>query len=257
MKKNISVIIMHAFIFNASAQINESDKSKFQLGVRLNGSYQKGNVDVFTVKSKLDIVYSPIGDFVFKSQNSHLYQEFYSKKADNDIFSRNYFYYKPQHKVYPFCIGYISANYRRKVDFRYFVGAGATWQLLRLKNHILKLSASAVYELTKFTGSLYNYSGYDGSDKINVWRGTLYVGGWSYVFENHLRLYYDAYWQPAVDRNNNYRTQFEIGADFPVWKGLSFNALYTFTHEHVVISTVKQDDRMLTFGVAYNLTINK
>ena len=257
MKKTFSVIIMHTFFFSTSAQINESDTVKFQVRANLTGNYQRGNVEVLTVRSRLDFVYSPITDFVFKSQNSNLYQDIYAKKADNDIFSRNYYYHKPQNKVYAFAIGYISANYRRKIDFRYFAGPGITLQLRRTKNHVLKLSASAVYEQTKFSKSLYNYSEYNDSYKINVWRGTLYLSGWSYVFENRLRLYYDAYWQPALDKNYNYRTQFDLGADLPIWKGLSFNALYSFTHENVVIATVKQEDQILTFGVAYNLKIKK
>lgn len=36
------------------------------------------------------------------------------------------------------------------------------------------------------------------------------------------------------------------------WKGLSFTANYIFTHENVVVSTVKASDRLLTFGVAYS-----
>jgi Protein of unknown function, DUF481 len=235
------------------AQLNESDTAKFQLRVSLTGNYQQGNVEVLNVKSKLECSYSPIKNWVIKSQNSSLYQAFYSVKADNDIFSRNYIYYEPQHKIYPFGIAYVSTNYRRKIDNRYFAGAGVTYQVINTQNNVLKLSASAVYEATKFASSNYNFSEYNGDKNINLWRGTLYVGGWNYLLEKHIRLYYDAYWQPAFNNNNNYRTQVDVGIDFPVWKGLSFNALYAFTHENLVIEKVKQQDKILTFGVAYNL----
>jgi Protein of unknown function, DUF481 len=240
---------------NSKAQLNESDTVKFQLRTSLAGNYQKGNVNIFTVRSKIDFTYMPVKDVVFKSQNSSLYQEFGSVKADNDIFSRNYFYYKPQNKIYPFGIAYISTNYRRKIDTRIFAGAGVTFQLLNKMYHVIKLSASTVYETNTFKADTYNYNKYNGSNTINIWRGTLYAAGWNYLLDKHLRFYYDAYWQPAFNNENNYRTQFDVGADFPVCKGLSFNALYTFTHENVVISNIKQQDKILTFGLAYNFKI--
>ena len=122
---------------------------------------------------------------------------------------------------------------------------------------MLKLSASTVYEATTFTQRTFNYAEYDGSDKISLWRATLYVAGWNYLLQHHLRLYYDAYWQPAFNNSNNYRTQFDVGIDFPVWKGLSVTALYSFTHEHVVVTNIQQEDKILTFGLGYNLKIKQ
>lgn len=236
---------------SAVAQINESDTARFQLRASVTGNYQTGNVEVLTLRSKVDILYAPVRNVVFKSQNVRLYQAFYGNKADNDLFSRNYLYYRPQNRIYPFAIGYVSANYRRKIDLRYFAGAGATWQVWKAGGHVLKVSAGAVYEATRFSGRTYNFSEYDGSDRIDLWRGTLYLGGWNYVFGRRLRFYYDAYWQPAFGKSANYRSQFDLGVDFPIWKGLSFNALYTYTHENVVVEKVRSDDRILTFGVGY------
>lgn len=251
MKKTFYYLVALLFcVVECNAQINESDTAKFQTRISLTGNYQTGNVEVLTIKSKLDIIYAPVNCFVIKSQNNSLYQAFYSNKADNDIFSRNYLYYKPQNKIYPFAIGYISTNFRREINFRYFAGSGVTWQAVNRENHVLKFSASAVYEQTKFTHSLYNYSAYNGNDKIRLWRATAYLGGWNYFFNKHLRLYYDAYWQPAFNNTHNYRTQLDIGADFPVWKGLSFSILYTYTHENVVVQKIKPDDRILTFGLS-------
>jgi Protein of unknown function, DUF481 len=136
-----------------------------------------------------------------------------------------------------------------------FAGAGITYQFLNKTYHVIKLSANAVYETNRFKGTVYNYSKYNGSNKINLWRGTLFAGGWNYLLNKKLRFYYDAYWQPAFNDKNNYRTQFDIGLDFPIWKGLNFNALYTFTHENVTIVNIKQEDKILTFGLAYNLKI--
>ncbi|WP_298223626.1 DUF481 domain-containing protein [Flavobacterium sp.] len=252
MKINLIVVFLSLSLGKTFAQINESDISKFQIRASLTGNYQQGNVEVLNIKTKIDITVKPIKKFVFKTQNSSLYQSFYEKKADNDIFSRNYLYYNPEKKVYPFAIAYISSNYRRKIDHRYFVGGGATWQIINKENYVLKLSSSTVYETTKFKNTSYNDLEYDGSNTINTWRGTLYVGGWCYFLEKHLRFFYDAYWQPAFNNRNNYRNQLDLGADFPIYKGLSFNTVFAYTHENIVISNIKQNDKILTFGLSYN-----
>jgi hypothetical protein len=242
---------------NTNAQLNESDTIKLQLRTSLTGNYQEGNVSVFTIRGKLDLTFMPLKNFVFKSQNSSLYQAFSSKKADNDIFSRNYFYYKPQNKFYPFAIAYISANFRRKIDKRIFAGAGFTFQLLNKQYQVLKLSASTVYETNSFKTNVFNYPEYNGNNKIELWRGTLFIGGWNYLLNKKIRFYYDAYWQPAFNNTKNYRTQFDVGADFPLWRGLSLNALYSFTHENVTVAAVKQKDKIFTFGLGYVFKVKR
>ena len=234
------------------AQLNESDTLQFQLRSSISGNYQQGNVALLTIRSKLDFTIAPVKQVVLKSQNSSLYQEFGYRKADNDLFSRNYLYWRPQRKVYPFGIVYISSNFRRKIETRLFAGAGVTYQFVQKQFHVLKLSASAVYETNQFKGTVYNKTEYNGRNQINLWRGTLYTGGWNYLLNHKLRLYYDVYWQPAFNNQNNYRTQFDVGADVPLWKGLNLSVLYIFTHENVVISNIKQQDKILSFGFSYN-----
>ncbi|WP_460912882.1 DUF481 domain-containing protein [Spirosoma areae] len=240
----------------ALAQLNESDTTLFQVRVSLTGNSQQGNVEVLNLRSKLDFTVAPTRDLVFKSQNSSLYQEFYSTKADNDLFSRNYLYFRPYQRVYPFAIGYVSTNFRRKIDLRYFVGAGATVQVWKTRQNVLKLSVSAIYEATRFTVSDFNETIYNGSRTIALWRGTAWLGGWHYLLDNHLRLYYDAFYQPAFSDAANYRWQADVGFDFPIWRGLAFNALYTYTHENVVVTKIRPDDKLLTIGLSYNLRRN-
>lgn len=238
---------------SALAQLNESDTAKLQLRASLTGNFQQGNVEVTTLRGKLDVVVFKGRSWALKSQNSSLYQAFYTKKADNDLFSRNYLYYRPERLVYPFGIAYVSTNYRRKIDLRYFVGAGATLQITRRPGHSLKLAGGTVYETTHFTASVYNKSRYNGLENITLWRASTWLGGWHYLLNNRLRLYYDAYFQPAFSDTKNYRWQYDIGFDFPLWRGLSFNAMYTCTHENVVITNNKPGDKILTAGLSYAL----
>jgi hypothetical protein len=45
----------------------------------------------------------------------------------------------------------------------------------------------------------------------------------------------------------------DVGLEFPFWRGLAFNALFTNTHENVVPVSTKTTDNILTFGLSYGL----
>lgn len=250
----ILLLISPLFIF---AQINESDNLPFQIRLNTTGIYQQGNVNIFTVRNKIDLSFKPIKDIVFKSQNSSLYQEFSGKKADSDLFSRNYLYFKPERKLYPYAIGYISSNFRRKIDNRYFVGAGLTYQIIKQEKHNLKISSNVVYEHTNYKVATFNFPEYNGSDINQLWRGTLYLSGYNYIFDKKIKLLYDAFYQPSFDDRKDYRAEFEIGLEFPVYKGLSFNSTFRYAKENIVPLNTKQEDKILTFGLTYNYKKSK
>ncbi|MBL7858521.1 MAG: DUF481 domain-containing protein [Cyclobacteriaceae bacterium] len=235
----------------AVAQLNESDTARFQFRVGATGAWQRGNVDLVVLRGRLELVTNSRNPFVFKSQNNSLYQAFSGYKADNDINSRNYFYYHPFHTVYPFGMVYAQTNFRRQIDFRWFGGAGATCQLVQKPTTNLKLSVSLVYESTNFRNAEYNEVYYNGSNDIHLWRTTVYLAGWHHIFNHHLKLFYSAYWQPGLDEVTNHRAQVDVGIDFPVWKGLNMVAQYSYTYEQVVASTIRQHDRIFTFGISY------
>jgi hypothetical protein len=222
---------------------------QFRMGI--SGAWQQGNVNVLTLRGRLEGVSNGMKPWVFKTQNNSLYQEFGNQKADNDINSRNYLYYKPRRVIYPFAMAYLQTNFRRQISTRWFAGAGGTWQFLKKNKSNIKLSASMVYEQTKFRSDRFNEPAYNGSSVIALWRATTYLGGWHQLFNQRVRLYYTGYWQPALHGQNNFRTQVDAGLDFPLWKGLSAGIVYAFSHEEVVPEKVKQVDRILTFGFSY------
>ncbi len=252
MARLVTVILLFCGAIVATAQINESDTLKWQHRVSLSGNYQTGNVKYTAIRSRLDISWMPLRNWVFKTQNSSLYQAF-RVKADNDVFSRNFLYFQPQKKVYPFAMAFVSTNFRRKIDLRWFAGAGATGQLVSRQAHSLKLSASTVYESSRFLGSDFNLPEYDGDEVQQLWRGTFYLAGWHRLLDKRLRLFYDAYWQPAFSDAQNYRSQLDVGLDLSLHKGLSFNVLYSYSFENLVVKNVKQEDSILTFGLAWQL----
>lgn len=244
-------LLVVGFLNPASGQLNESDTMKVQIRVGINGIHQTGNVDLVILRTRLEIVGRLSESLVFKSQNNTLYQEFSGWKADDDINSRNFLYFNPQQRVYPFAMAYLQTNYRLNINLRYFAGVGGTWQVVRNENHILKFSGSVVYEETDYTVNNFNDSFYNGNTEIKIWRPTVYLIGTSRFSNNKIRLHYTAYWQPGIEQVSNQRFQAETGFEFNVWKGLSFTTQYLFIYEEVVPMNVKQKDALLTVGINY------
>lgn len=231
-----------------SAQINESDTLKIKGSLSLTGFYQGGNVETLIFRAKTDFSVKPWKNWVFKNQNSYIYQEFGKEKADEDILSLNFLYLNPERKIYPFVLGFVSTNFRREIDLRYLLGAGATFQILNKKSYWLKLSLSSEYEYTNFSETNFNYSEYDGSETINTLRGTIWVNGKYQVLKEKIILNHEIYFQPSLQESNNFRWQADLGIELPVIKSLNFKINYRHTFESIVIENQKQEDNYLTFG---------
>lgn len=250
--KKILFFVLLVYGTNLSAQLNESDTILLQHFSSLTGNIQTGNFKAFTLRARLDATLAPNNTFALKTQNAYRYQTFYGKKVDNEFSNRNFIYLYQHRRLYPFAMAFLSGNFRRKIDFRYFTGAGVTWQVIHQPMHVLKFSASGVYESTHFSEVTYNFPEYNGTDRLNTWRATFRVFGKHAMMRKKLRLNYEAFVQPSLEKQNNYRWHTEVGLDLPIWKGLSINALFMYDHENVTINSVKQNDLIASFGISYS-----
>ncbi len=246
MKKLLYGLLLCPFIL--SAQLNESDTLKVKASLSLTGFYQEGNVETFIFRGRTDFSVRPWKKWVFKTQNSYVYQEFGKEKADEDILSLNFLYFNPEKKIYPLVLGFVSTNFRREIDLRYLVGAGITYQVLTRKDHWLKFSITGEYEETEFANATFNKTEFNGGQFISTFRGTVWVNGRYQLFDKKLILSHESYFQPSVEQGNNYRWQADIGVEMPIIKYLNFKINYLHTFESVVIADQKEEDRFLTFG---------
>ncbi len=105
----------------------------------MTGFYQQGNVETVIFRAQSELSFHLWKRSIFKTNNSYVYQEFGNQKADEDILSRNFLYLYPDKKVHLLVLGFLSTNFRRKIDLRYLVGAGVMFQILSNKHHWLKL----------------------------------------------------------------------------------------------------------------------
>lgn len=243
--------IFYCFLFFSSvavAQINESDTLNIKANLSLTGFFQGGNVETIIFRAKSDISFKPFKNWVFKTQNSYVYQEFGKQKADEDILSLNFLYLNPERKLYPLLLGFVSTNFRREIDLRSLLGAGVTYQVLKKKKDWLKVALTSEYEQTRFKKTNFNTVAYNGSKNINTFRATIWANGKYYLFKNKLVFTHEVYYQPSLEKANNYRWQTDFGLELPLWKFLNFRINYLRTFESIVIENQKQEDSMLTFG---------
>ena len=73
-----------------SAQINESDTLKWKASLSVTGVRQGGNVETRIFRARSDVSFRLRENWVFKTQNSYVYQAFGGQKADEDILSLNF-----------------------------------------------------------------------------------------------------------------------------------------------------------------------
>jgi hypothetical protein len=245
--KNILYYLL-LFPIIISAQINESDTLKLKARLSLTGFWQGGNVETIIFRAKTDVSFKPWKKWVFKTQNSYVYQEFGREKADEDILSLNFLYFNPTQKIYPLLLGFVSTNFRREIDLRYLFGAGVTFQILNKKENWLKLAISSEYEKTNFNKDSFTVAAYDGSKSINTLRGTVWINGKYLLFKKKIIINHEFYFQPSLEQSNNYRWQADIGLELPILKFLNFKINYLQTFESIVIQNQKQKDNALTFG---------
>lgn len=231
-----------------SAQINESDTLDFRADLSLTGFYQGGNVETLIFRAKAGITFKPWKNWVFKNQNSYVYQAFGQVKADEDILSLNFLYINPEKTVYPLFLGFASTNFRRAIDLRYLLGAGVTYQVLKEKDSWLKFSVSGEFEQTNFNQVDFNREAYDGRSSIETMRGTLWVNGKYSLFDDKAIFTHVNYFQPSLKRSDNFRWQADFSLDFPIWDYVNFKVNYLSTFESIVIEGQEQQDRQLTFG---------
>lgn len=237
-------------------QLNESDTAKLQLRFGLSGAWQKGNINLSILRAQAEAVSNGKMKWVFKTQNNALLQKFAKKLADRDFTSRNFIYYNPKRRFYPFGMIQLQGNYRRGINFRQFSGAGLTWQILHKPLVNVKLSGSLVYETTQFVSDQFDDSNYDGNRLVKLGRMTVYASAFFRFPGNRTRLSLSAFYQPAMTDLKNLRSQFDASLETPLLKNLLFSTTYLYTYEQLTLSNTKQSDQILTFGLVYRLTNN-
>ncbi|MCW5518259.1 DUF481 domain-containing protein [Aureitalea sp. L0-47] len=240
------LLLIPVFLF---AQTKEKDSLKLRADLSVTGFLQSGNVDTWIFRAKSEVSFRSWGNTVFKTKNSYVYQAFDKEKADEDILSLNFLEFNPTRKIYPFVLGFFSTNFRREINYRYLLGAGASFKILNKKNYELKASTSLEYENTDFNLTTFNVPEYNGSESIETYRATFWLYGKYHLFKNKIVFSHESYVQPSLEQINNYRWRADISLEMPIWKYLNFKINYIHVLESIVVIDQSRVDRFLTFGL--------
>jgi len=222
---------------------------RFKTSLSVTGFWQEGNVQTLILRGRSDISIRPSDDWVYKTTNSYVYQAFSRDKADEDFLSLNFLYYKPERRLYPLALGFLSTNFRREIRHRYLIGTGLTYQIIQHKDHWLKCSITAEYEETSFRRSTFNLTAFNGNDEISTMRGTLWINGQYQLLDKKVILRHESYFQPSLAQSENYRWEADVSLDFPLSKVISFRVNYRHTYENLVIAGQDVEDQFVTFGL--------
>ncbi len=253
MKRNRLLLLVVLLPLASLGQLDESDTLQTQVRVDLNGQYQAGNVTLFLVRSRAELSTRLGENLVFKTQNNYLYQEFSGRRADEDLNSRNYLYYRPQRRWYPFAMAFLQTNYRRKLDLRFFSGAGLSWKVIDQPMGFVKLSASLVYEHNRFNGSNFNQDRYDSQTELNFWRPTAYIQAGLRLNQGQTRISGHAYVQSGVQSTQNQRLQLELVAEQQLWRRLHMSIHYSYWYEQLAVVGILPTDKLLSLGLRWQL----
>lgn len=248
MTKVFRLLVFALLPISVTAQINESDTLDVKANLSVTGFWQAGNVETLIFRARQDFSARFLKNFVYKTQNSYVYQEFGRAKADEDILSLNFLYLNPKKRIYPLALGFFSTNFRREIEHRYLIGLGASFTILQEDDYWLKFSVTTEYEETEFRRTTFNRAAYNGISTIDTFRGTLWVNGRYQLLDGRLILGHESYYQPSLEEANNYRWQANLNVEVPISRYVNLTANYIQTFESIVIAGQKEEDRFLTFG---------
>jgi hypothetical protein len=246
MRKYFTIMLVLVVSISAKAQLNESDSVRWQARFNATGSILDGNVARTSLLHRLEITHANAG-WGLSTRNDYQYGTTRYILTESDVISSNFIYLKPLSKVYPYVMGLVETNLRRKIDFRYQVGPGVTWNVVQAKPSLLKLSTTVTYENTRFGGTIFDDEKYNGNHVIETWRLTGRIFG-RHVLKSKLRINYEFWWQQSLSESFNYRFHTEESLEFAIAKHIALRTAVRYSYENVELLGLKPFDLFWTYG---------
>jgi Protein of unknown function, DUF481 len=243
----LSLLITLTLLDQSFAQLNESDSIQWQIKFNSTASVLDGNVARTLLLNRLEVAHAN-KNWGVSTRNDYQYGRTRYILTENDVISYNFFYLKPLNKVYPYVMGLLETNLRRKIDFRYQVGPGVSWNIVSKKPSLIKLSATATYENTRYGGTIFDDEIYNGSNTIETWRLTGRLFG-KHTLPSKLKISYEFWWQQSLNEQVNYRYHTEEAIEFPITKHIAFRTAVRYSYENIELIGLKPFDLFWTYGL--------
>lgn len=232
---------------NLSAQLNESDSIRWQVKFNATASVLDGNVARTLLLTRIEVAHAN-DRWGISTRNDYQYGRTFYNLTENDVISYNFIYIKPLARVYPYVMGLVETNLRRRIDFRYQVGPGVSWNVVRKKTSFVKLSVTGTYENTQYNGSVFDDEQYNGSTVLDTWRLTGRIFGKHRLLDK-VRISYEFWWQQSLSDRVNYRFHTEEAVELPVTKHIAFRTAVRYSYENIELVGLKPYDLFWTYGL--------
>lgn len=232
---------------NLFAQLNESDSVRWQVKFNATASVLDGNVARTLLLTRIEVAHAN-ERWGISTRNDYQYGRTFYNLTENDVISYNFIYIKPLARVYPYIMGLVETNLRRRIDFRYQVGPGVSWNVVRKKTSFVKLSVTGTYENTQYNGSVFDDEQYNGSTVLDTWRLTGRIFGKHRLLDK-VRISYEFWWQQSLSDRVNYRFHTEEAVELPVTKHIAFRTAVRYSYENIELVGLKPYDLFWTYGL--------
>lgn len=232
---------------NLSAQLNESDSIRWQVKFNATASVLNGNVARTLLLTRIEVAHAN-ERWGISTRNDYQYGRTFYNLTENDVISYNFIYIKPLARVYPYVMGLVETNLRRRIDFRYQVGPGVSWNVVRKKTSFVKLSLTGTYENSQYSGSVFDDEQYNGNTVLDTWRLTGRIFGKHRLLDK-VRISYEFWWQQSLSDRVNYRYHTEEAIELPVTKHIAFRTALRYSYENIELVGLKPYDLFWTYGL--------
>lgn len=235
------------------AQLLKQDTARWSY--RLSGGVylSAGNVDRLLLRGGAGVKHVQ-PDWGFSSGNTYLYGTFGGFQTENDWFSKNFLYLYPKSRLYPYLMGWLETNFRRRIGFRYQIGPGGSYNLVAGDHHLVKLSLTGTYEHTNFDGNEFVNLPPQETDIVQTFRLTGRLYG-SHRIGKKVGLNYEFWFQQSLEDSDNYRYHIDAEVSAPLSQSFSIQTQLNYSYENVVVESVEKGDLLWTVGLNFkNIT---
>ncbi|MFN8277002.1 MAG: DUF481 domain-containing protein [Chitinophagales bacterium] len=237
------------------AQLEESDTARWQFNGGLSLKLNTGNVDRMIITPEANVAHvSKSKLWGFSARERYTFGTFGKYHTENDLLLRNFIYFIPEKRVYPYVMAWFQTHERQRLLFRYQIGPGVTVVPLRRSGQIIKLSATATYEQNWYKEDSLVFLGDYTRKQYGTFRATVRLFGSHWAVKKVLWLYYEVLFQQSLTNINNWRIFAEGGVNAQLPKGFSMRTYVSYEYQQVHVKSEKPNDLILNVGVNYRIS---
>lgn len=247
MKARFAVLLLPLLLGGeVCAQLRDTDTLRLGYTLTAQSSLATGNVDRWLMLGGAE-VFGLGRAFGVKSSNDYRYGTFGGRVTENDWSSRNFVYWQPRKRIYPYAMALIEGLERRAISLRIQAGIGVTFVVVRRQSHVLRLSVTPVYESARYRTALFNRDDLGTDEQWASWRVTLRVAGQHQPVQP-LRISYEFWLQPSVSRAADTRALSDVSLSWRLVSRFAVRMTHQLSYDQIVQLGRKQLDSFWLVG---------